>query len=1183
MKILSLELLRWGPFSDLALDFSSPARAFHLVVGSNEAGKSTTLRAVGGLLFGIPERTSDDHRHKMSELRISGRIGYEDGSELAIVRRKGRKETLLDPAGQPLDEALLRKLLGSIERAQFETMFGLSHDGLVKGGRELVEGQGDLGESLFGAGLGQTVASLLRKLGGRADEIYLPRGKKRKLNDAIDKFKEAKKRAQELSQSARDFEDINKQLGDRRAETSRIAAELVDLGRRMRRLQRVKQALRPLAERAEVLAALDVRRDVVVLPETAAEDRRRTQAIIHEAGPREEKLREDVRELEGKLAVLAVPTALLQKGALVRQVQGELGSHKKASIDATRLRGELRQVEDEARGLCARLGRRDISVEEAEAWRLSAVASTRVRSLVKQKVELDAAAKSAESAFGAAEERLDDEKRRGAALPPPADVEALAHGLDVARREGDLDKRIQERARAAESLGQRVQAGRAALSLFDVPFDKIGNLPMPARETIERFERGLGVKDEELRSLGQTLADRKRKLSALERELEQIRRGGAVPTEADWASARSGRDAAWIELRRALLPAEHAHGADDIAAFRSAPPRPGVEAVFAYEASVRHADDLAASLFREADRVAKVSQRSLEQQGLLREIAELDAERQSLEAARDELGRQWQEQWKASSLVPLSPAEMKGFLGQYERLVEDRRRWAEAEALLAADRALAADHEETLGALLRPLGLAVKGLPALMERARAVCEREAKAQKDREAHERDLGRAKDQVAQCKALLERRRAEHAAWSAQWAEAMAGVDLPEATGTVEAEEVLALRSDLEKRCADARDRRRRIEGIERDARLFADRVVEITRAAATDLVDAPIEHAANLVVERFLAAEKDEIARQKDAQKLDEKRRELEDVILRRKAAENELTALQSAARAESLAELGEAEDRSKEVRALKARLAPIERQLLDLGEGLGIEALVAECQGLSGDDVATELSSLDEQIQAKNDAKAKVEQEIGKLEERRGRVDGGDGAAQAAAEAEGHLASMGVLVEEYARARLAFRLLEDEIKHYRERHQGPIVRRASELFQRLTLGSFLEIRGDDEGDESRPVLKCVRTSGERVGVEGLSDGTRDQLFFALRMASLERHFEHNEPIPFVLDDILVNFDDARSRAALSILGDLSQKTQVLFFTHHARVADLAREAVPPSRLCLHDLDTLGGRARLRPAS
>jgi uncharacterized protein YhaN len=1181
MRILSLDLLRWGPFADLALDFSKSPRALHLVIGSNEAGKSTTLRAVTGLLFGIPDRTDDDHRHKKPDLRIGGRVGGEDGTDLALVRRKGRKDTLLDPAGNPLDEALLRRLLGSIEQAQFETMFGLSHDGLVKGGRALVEGQGDLGESLFGAGLGQTVSALLRKLEGRAADIFVPRGSKKKINEAINKFKDAKKRAGDLSQSARDWEDLKKQLAERRAETAGIAVQLEELRRRERRLLRIKRALRPLAERGELLAVLDARRDVVLLPETAAEDRRRAQAIIHEAIPREEKLSEDVRELEAKLAMLAVPTALLQKGTLVRQIQGDLGGHRKAGVDATRLRGELRQVEDEARALCARLGR-PMRVEEAEAWGLSAIVATRVRALVKQKVELDAAAKSTESALAAADERLEDEKRRGAALPQPVDVEALAQALELARREGDLDKRIQERAQTAENLRHRVRAGHAALSLFEFPVDRIGSLPLPARETVERFERALAAKDEELRSLGQTLADRRRQLLVLERELDQIRRGGAVPTEADVATARSGRDVVWQEIRRVLFAEPGSVAVGDVAVFRSGPPRLGLESALDYEAAVRRADELSDRLFREADRVAKVSQRSLEQQGLVREVAELDKERAAIEATRDELLAQWQQKWQASGITPLSPAEMKGFLAQYERLAEDRRRWADAEAQLVADHSLATDHQEALAALLRPLGHAAKGLPALMERARAACEKEVKAQKEREAYERDLARARDGAAQCRAALEKRRAELSAWALRWAEAMAGMDLAPATSTAEAEEVLGLRSELEKRCVDARDKRRRIEGIERDARTFAERVAEIARAAAPDLIDAPAEPAAGWIVERFLSAEKDEIARQKDAQKLEEKRRELEEVILRRRAAENELEALRAAARASNLAELGEAEDRSKEVRGLRARLEPLERQLLDLGEGLGIDALVAQCQSLSGDDIAAELSSLEEQIQKNSDAKASVEQEIGRLEGELRRVDGGDGAAQAAAEAESHLAAMGVLVEEYARARLAFRLLEDEIKQYRERHQGPIVRRASEFFGRLTLGSFVEIRGDDEGEEGRPVLKCVRPSGERVGVLGLSDGTRDQLFLALRIASLERHFERSEPIPFVLDDILVNFDDARSRAALSILGELSERTQVLFFSHHARVADLAREAVSPGRLCLHDLDALGATARLRPA-
>ena len=92
-----------------------------------------------------------------------------------------------------------------------------------------------------------------------------------------------------------------------------------------------------------------------------------------------------------------------------------------------------------------------------------------------------------------------------------------------------------------------------------------------------------------------------------------------------------------------------------------------------------------------------------------------------------------------------------------------------------------------------------------------------------------------------------------------------------------------------------------------------------------------------------------------------------------------------------------------------------------------------------------------------------------------------------------------------------------------------------------------------------ILLCVRGNGEHVPVEGLSDGTRDQLYLALRLASLERHVDRNEPTPLVFDDVLVNFDDRRAHATLGLLGELSEKTQVLFFTHHSRLVELARES------------------------
>jgi uncharacterized protein YhaN len=60
------------------------------------------------------------------------------------------------------------------------------------------------------------------------------------------------------------------------------------------------------------------------------------------------------------------------------------------------------------------------------------------------------------------------------------------------------------------------------------------------------------------------------------------------------------------------------------------------------------------------------------------------------------------------------------------------------------------------------------------------------------------------------------------------------------------------------------------------------------------------------------------------------------------------------------------------------------------------------------------------------------------------------------------------------------------------------------------------------------------------------------------------------LPLILDDVLIHFDDDRARAALSVLGSFSETTQVLFFTHHQRLCELAAEALSESRLRLHQL-------------
>ena len=87
---------------------------------------------------------------------------------------------------------------------------------------------------------------------------------------------------------------------------------------------------------------------------------------------------------------------------------------------------------------------------------------------------------------------------------------------------------------------------------------------------------------------------------------------------------------------------------------------------------------------------------------------------------------------------------------------------------------------------------------------------------------------------------------------------------------------------------------------------------------------------------------------------------------------------------------------------------------------------------------------------------------------------------------------------------------------------------------------------------------------------LSDGERDQLYLALRIAGLERHLDSDQPLPFVADDVFLNFDDERAGAGFKVLGTLSQRTQVVFFTHHSRLRDIAREALPNGLLALHEM-------------
>jgi len=159
-----------------------------------------------------------------------------------------------------------------------------------------------------------------------------------------------------------------------------------------------------------------------------------------------------------------------------------------------------------------------------------------------------------------------------------------------------------------------------------------------------------------------------------------------------------------------------------------------------------------------------------------------------------------------------------------------------------------------------------------------------------------------------------------------------------------------------------------------------------------------------------------------------------------------------------------------------------------------------------------------------------------------------------------MASLGEATANWARLRATSLLLKAAVDRYREQQQHPMLAAAGRYLARLTRGSFSGFTIEYD-DKDAPRLAAQRAdTGAPVPVSGLSEGTRDQLWLALRLAAIERHAAANEPLPFVGDDVFVNFDDERTVAGLEALADLGASCQVLLFTHHRHVLDLATRSL-----------------------
>ena len=1141
MRIERLHLERYGAFTDRALEFDADA-CLHVVLGANEAGKTSALHAIGDLMFGFERRTSYDFQHEQKSLRIGARIRLADGAALSIRRRKGDKNTLLDEEDKPLTHDRLAPALGSLTRETFFAEFGLTATKLREGGRELLDAGGRLAETLAASSAQLSALTRLRaELVEQAEGLFGPRrAAGKEFYAALDRHNEAEKRLRDTIVTAEAFAAAERGVAEAEEKRQALSHEHEGLSRDLSRRERASRVWRKLdrvRRLREELAPL------ANLPPIAREALREwREALQLQASVQEELARQQIEEMEAaeEITALEIDAPLLDRAREVEALRERLGEIRKAESDLPRRREAARAAHDHLDGLARRLGGEsadaliarqptDAAIIHAEAV-IDARSDAEKRLGAAQEVVLEAERRVQEL------ERQEDQQKQSVDPAPfrrrIAAFGELATDADRARRERVV------RDHAAAELCKEVER----LDPCPGTPDALAGLPLPDRARIEAFrQRFESLAEAEKREEGEAL-----RLEAsfieIEEELWLLRKDGEAATRDELRKARGERDEAVTRLREGL----------------DADPRARRDALAALEAANRRVDAVTNALLDDGARAARFANALERREKLLKEQEKRAQAREDRAKRRRGASSEWRGLWATSGLEPRSPSEMLGWIDNARACLEKRRRLGDAQLDLAALAQKLEENRPALMALGKDLGEDFDhSLPidTLFKRALAALDRvaeewsaalsgmaraeEAKAELARARRQRDIARTKLEQA----------------LADWPKAIAPLGLREDASPAEAKAALGVWRELPAPRQALLSERHRIETMEADIASFEAAVDALISGVAPDLLGRPQRDALSALSARL--AQSQAAATKRSTLEENRRRREQARVKLLRRSdgTESVLTAARQALRATDAATLQAALDRLERRFACETALGDAERDLWESGDGHDEETLRQEQAGFELDALPGEIERA--KIACKNmvDDIALAETRLQEARRLRDALAEGRDAAGAAAEKAEAAAEILDVSRRWLRRAAAARLASLAIERHREATADPLIARASALFAAATDGAFQTLSVDYD-EEDAPTLVGLREGGQRVAVAGMSEGTRDQLFLALRLALLE--LRKGEPLPFIGDDLLASFDDDRTRRALELLAQFGRERQAILFTHHRHVAEIASQ-------------------------
>ena len=1142
MRINELNLIAYGKFTDHQLSFPSAEHDFHVIIGPNEAGKSTVRKAITELLFGMHRQSPLGFKHPQSDLRLSAVLETGAG-QLPFIRSKQQK-SLRSMAGDPLPEAYLDSALGSLTEDIFEQLHCLNHEQLIKGGQGIIDPRNSVSQILFQAASGlERFAAIRDELDSRAGDLFAIRGRNNEYAKAAERYAAAQKSLRDALVRTKEWVEARDSLRNAEEQLSAERRHRRELETQRSTWERVRR-LAPLVERlARLEHELQELGNTIAFPSNARQTLDSGISDLNAATSIVKTRERDVLDRQQQLQNIVVDDKVLELSASIEQLARLCGLYANHTSDLPLRRLEVQQWVNEVLARSAEFGWG--STEEEVRTQLPDDKALRsIDSLLKERGAVladeraaTAAAQERESSMMALQQSLD-------ALPQRVINPQLSQALEQAQPYKTTETK-QKNLHSLMAAAERSAANaRAALGDFQLTEAGLRAMQLPSAERIAtyRAERQKIARERDLeRSQAQKNADA---LADLELQIAQFTRSHKVVTLAEVSGARTDRDEQWnaIKFGQATL-SDHA-------------PR--------LDAAIRLADELVDAHTRaETDgatlQALRDSQQRLEQDHRrhLQFIQEKTEELKAFDA-------QWANQASKIGLANMELDDMPEWLTHREAAIQAADLLEARKQEYELERHQAAQALHNLREAIVQADLEVNesfGLAALCAVAEAHIKETEQAHTERQSLVLQLHTARSAWDAALKAKDAANAALAQWELKWKTALAKANLTqmiEDATEIEAavEAARFIRQHLEK---IASHRSERIETMESDLQQLRAKSMALAQALAPELAESSPDELSRALLLRLEEA-KQQSSRKAQAQEfLDSAQRQL---------SEARSTMEQTKLSLEPLLQAAGVQDPMLALPLVQA--AQHKEQLLKAAFQTKLE-IESGSDGRSLEQVRAEVANYSpmeapERLLALTDALADSEQKLTQLlhaqlaaQQSFAAIDGGSRAAEAEAQKQEALADMSSAGEEYLQHATASCLLKWAVDRYRDRKQGPLLQHASAVFRKLTLGSFEKLRIDY--DQTPPALLAYRPHNQAVKISGLSDGTRDQLFLALRIAALELQAEQGTTVPFIADDLFINFDDRRSRAGLEALHALSAKTQVLFLSHQEHLLPLLEQEFP----------------------